>query len=231
MERKIMLAGCSGIGKTTVAEWISEEYKIPFISGSFTALIESQRGKTHQEMMNEIASPTEIREREYQLFGQRMKIARRQESFVSDRSFLDSAAYYALKLAVNMPKCDVEDYLALCFQMSVKTTTHLIVLNYGYKDYEWDFEDNHKRITNPWFQLQVGSLIKDVSLNWVALSKPHQPKIIRGGWGRPEGKLLEDGDSVIGTFYSIDGNKLKYLILNSTQYETRKQIIKNFLNR
>ena len=223
-----MLAGVSGIGKTTVANWISETYGIPFKCGSFTALVESERGKTHKDMLDEPLTTKQRVDKEYKLLKARVALTT-EGNFVSDRSFLDTAAYFALKLSTDLPTCEIEDYLALCFQVAAKHTTHLILLNYGYDNYGWDFENNNLRIVNKWFQLQVGNLMRDVLDNWDYLSDKYYPQSLTNIMEEDKGAIYQDS-SYSGTYYSSEGNKFRYLILNSTGYETRENIIKNFLS-
>ena len=71
--KRIGFAGPSGIGKTTLAKWISEEYKIPFISSSYSDLIPETKNITHEEMVN-----MPLFMKEYQLLNKRRNLYAKQ---------------------------------------------------------------------------------------------------------------------------------------------------------
>ena len=47
-----MFVGPAGIGKTTLAKYISEKYGIPFISGSMTDLLPATKDLSHIEIFD-----------------------------------------------------------------------------------------------------------------------------------------------------------------------------------
>lgn len=216
---KICFAGASGTGKSTLAQYISNEYGLPFLSGSYTDLVPGEKGKTHQDILKD-TDPKSIHRKEWQLLNLRVKAWKEQVKFVTDRSLLDSATYGALKLAKDLPKCEIEDFIIACFQLQAKFTTHLIYLPYQMCHYfHWDFEDNGKRITNPWFQLQVGNLMDDALEYWCRNSQGEVVKHPYNWFG--EAKVFK---------LVINGNELKVLKLNTLDLNQRQQIINQFLS-
>ena len=156
---KICFAGVSGSGKTTLAKHFEKELNLPFISGSYTELVEGEQGKTHQQILAETGT-SEVVKKEWQLINHRVKNFRVNQKFITDRSLLDSATYGALKLAKDLPKCDIEDLITTCLQLQTSFTSHLIYIPFNIHDYgEWEFEDNGKRITNNYFQWQISQIM------------------------------------------------------------------------
>ena len=50
---RINFTGVSGIGKTTLAKWVAEEFKIPFLSGSYSDLVPSTKDMPHKNMITQ----------------------------------------------------------------------------------------------------------------------------------------------------------------------------------
>jgi len=49
MHKRIMITGASGVGKTTLASHISEQYDLPFVTSSAKAIWPRFGFKNHQE--------------------------------------------------------------------------------------------------------------------------------------------------------------------------------------
>ena len=54
--KRIFICGPSGTGKTTLGEWISQTYRIPFITTSSKPLWEKHGIKSHLDLLNKGAS-------------------------------------------------------------------------------------------------------------------------------------------------------------------------------
>ena len=87
---KIQLTGCSGVGKTTLAKYISQEYGISFVSGSYSDLVPQTRNEKHADMITK--DPKLIYEQDHQVLNLRHKQLRNLYNFVTDRSYVDSIA-------------------------------------------------------------------------------------------------------------------------------------------
>lgn len=218
---KICFAGVSGSGKTTLAKHFEKELNLPFISGSYTELVEGEQGKTHQQILTETRT-SEMVKKEWQLINHRVKNFRVNQKFITDRSLLDSATYGALKLAKDLPKCDIEDLITTCLQLQTSFTSHLIYIPFNIFDYgEWEFEDNGKRIINPWFQLQVGNMMEDIFTYWKT------NRVFVGNIDIKDERGMDAGD-----VYKLNVGKhyLHVLRLTTWDKELRIKTIRKFIN-
>lgn len=157
---RIMFAGPSGIGKTTLAKYVSNMLGIPFISGSMSDLIPSTKDTLHVDILNK--SPKDLYEEDYALINLRNKSFKELHSFVTDRSYLDSAAYFIYKQSKHQPQCEIDQFLGICQRLLVEQCDLLILVNMlpNKKVMEhWSVEDNNKRIVNTYFQMEISSLM------------------------------------------------------------------------
>ena len=93
-----MFAGPSGFGKTTLAKWVSEQSGVPFESGSLSDLIPQTKEVSHKDMLARDAK--DLYTEDFQLLNLRNKLFVDKDQYVSDRSYLDSAAYFLYKSSV-----------------------------------------------------------------------------------------------------------------------------------
>ena len=84
-------------------------------------------------------------------------------NLISDRSYVDSAAYLIQKLSHRIPECDMEDFIEKCKILNLIQTTHLIFIEYtrSYWD-RWKMEDNGKRVINRFYQEQVSEIMRNI---------------------------------------------------------------------
>ena len=160
--KRIMMAGPSGIGKTTLAKWLVDEHPslgYEFVSGSVSDLIPQTKELSHKAML-ERDSKTLYME-DYQILDLRRKLFREYQLFVSDRSYLDSLTYFMYKQADKQPSCELEQFSRLCSMILVQQCDLLVVFDFkpGYID-QWLTEDNNKRITNNYFQAEISGIMK-----------------------------------------------------------------------
>lgn len=160
-----MFAGPSGIGKTTLAKYVSDIYEIPFISGSVSELIKDTTNLTHLEMLQR--NPSDLAMEDWQIMGLRNKLFKNKSDFVTDRSYADLAAYYWYKQDKHLPNCEVENFFEYCKTLMESQCDLLIFcpLNlYNLKD--WSTEDNKKRITNNYFQVHISNMMAELIAHW-----------------------------------------------------------------
>ena len=105
---RIMFAGPSGIGKTTMAQVVSRDYNIPFYSGSMRDLMPDMKELTHQDMLREDRMVQY--QKDFQLLNLRNKKFENMENYVTDRSYLDSAAYFIFKQSNFQPQCEIDHF-------------------------------------------------------------------------------------------------------------------------
>lgn len=217
---KINFAGPSGIGKTTMAKWLSEELNIPFVSGSYSDLIPSTANIRHKDMISK--DPQEIHTQDTQLLNLRNKLFGSYPEMVSDRSYLDSAAYHINKLSHHLKECDTDSFIDICKSLTLVTISHLIVLPLSINNWkEWEMEDNQKRVLNRYYQREISLLLLDQLNQWnlsvetiERLNSDISPYSYRGYL-----KLSKEDK----TFYT------HVLVVNSLDIDERKAIIKEWL--
>lgn len=219
-----MMAGASGTGKTTLCNHFKDVYS--FISGSVSDLLPDTKDIPHKDML---ARPSNDLVREdYQILNLRNKIFSQEESFISDRSFLDSAAYFLYKQADKLPQCEVEQFLDLCRMCLSRECTHLIYLPFTMTMFnEWVTEDNGKRITSRYFQMEISRIMAMVLDIWGYKTTGSFDKLNQSGFKMP--KYLTEGwkEGEIVTPYGTT----KILVLKEVNLQNRIDIIKQWLRK
>lgn len=218
---KINFAGPSGIGKTTMAKWLSKELNIPFVSGSYSDLIPSTASMYHRDMISK--DPQEIHTQDTQLLNLRNKLFGSYPEMVSDRSYLDSAAYHINKLSHHLKECDTDSFIDICKSLTLVTISHLIVLPLSIHSLKkWEMEDNKKRVLNRYYQREISTLLLD-QLNLWDLSIEKTERVssldISDYYYKGYLKLTKEDK----TFYT------HVLVVNSIDMDERKAIIKEWL--
>lgn len=164
-----MFVGPSGIGKTTLAKFIETKYGIPFISGSMSDLMPDTKEMHHAEFLHQEYG--ELLNKDYQLLNLRNKLFKDKETFVTDRSYVDLAAYFIYKQSTNIPECEVDAFLDICKDLTVQQCDLLIYLPLSmYNMKEWPMEDNKKRIINRYYQAQMSDIMGNLLTQWSTLS-------------------------------------------------------------
>lgn len=222
---KIMFLGPSGSGKTTLARFIEEEFGIPFISGSYSDLVPSTRDVKHVDMLNK--SSNQLYSEEHQLLSLRAKEFRDIPEMVSDRSYLDNLSYFIFKLSQGTDQCDTEAFRDNVIQLLDRDCTHIIFIPYTDKMIStWKVEDNHKRVTNIFFQWQISQIMWGL-ISYFGYKKNIFKKLFFN---------MNTGNIYPHCATSLDNNcrstyhkPIKVLILDDSSLEKRKQDIRRFL--
>jgi hypothetical protein len=228
-----MFAGCSGCGKTTLAKWIGDEYEMGFYSGSMSDLIESTKEIPHSDMLGR--DKDILYKEDYQLLNLRNKLFKNRYCFVTDRSYLDSAAYFIYKQSKSIPSCEIEQFLGNCSALIANQCDLLVFIDFV-PDLvnKWVTEDNNKRITNNYFQIQISSLM-NATLRLMGYETLYQmdhvkKKVTGNILKRLLGNHIEYlryGDE-FGRIRSIYGNT-DVLIIREPNLELRKHLLRSIL--
>lgn len=223
---RIMFAGPSGIGKTTLAKFVEsigggDEPIWNFISGSVSDLLPNTKNETHHDMLSH--DKKELYTQDFQILNLRKKLFANSDSFVSDRSFLDSAAYFLYKQSDSIPQCEMDHFLELCKMCLCQYCDKLIILNFTpYLIKNWVMEDNNKRVLNKYFQAEISYIIKLILDTWgVSFSNKIQT-ISKSVFG-PSYPLIHGGYR-FGILESIYGS-CDILVIDEPELDIRKQII------
>lgn len=233
--QRILLAGPSGVGKTTVANYLAEEMGLKFISGSVSDLLPKTKEMPHAEML--ARDSKDLYMEDFQILNLRNKLyGGMEEPFVSDRSFLDSAAYFLYKQADKVPACEVEHFLELAKMSTLKHCDCLILFEYTQEMFnDWVIEDNKKRVTSKYFQMEISRIMDMVLDLWGVKWDHYRVQSLRDHTsnsliGRIFGTELQLGNSVsIGELSSLYGTTT-VLVIREANKQLREKILKIILN-
>lgn len=169
---KVFILGPAGIGKTTLSEFISKRYRIPFIQGSSKVLWEKYQVNSHKELLN---LPLEKAiEFQYELLETRVRDTYEVENYVSDRSVIDNAVYFLLQNSHQLPQNEVEAYINTCSihldDFLSDPTVKFIYLSAPKKGYP--LEDDGMRINHLYYQdWVVGSMFDRIIMDKLLTKK------------------------------------------------------------
>lgn len=146
---RIGIAGCAGTGKSVLADKLSKELGLPFLPAkSITTDILNRDGYDYasgQPVEKFLATD----EHQAEIF-KRTREQQSVEAFVTDRTFIDLAAYAILEMD-NREK--VERYVEDCRKL-VSRYTHIVFCPWENKE----ILNNQKRTLDPWYQFAVHSV-------------------------------------------------------------------------
>lgn len=222
---RVMLAGPSGIGKTTLARWLSEVSGVKFISGSMSNLLPETKDITHHELLSE--NNKKLILQDYQLISVRHRVFGTSGSYITDRSYLDSAAYFIYKQSKFESNCTLSDFIYTCKQLICSDCDVIILLSL---DNPLDFmiEDNHKRITNSYFQVQISKLC-EIALKVMGYRETLEKAYIDCKWWNPIRKPLSKPYRVGYINHPVSDKPIKVVIIPNLVQNEREEILKEVL--
>lgn len=228
---RIMFAGPSGIGKTTMANFVSNSLAGPeFISGSMSNLMSDTKNITHKDIITQ--DKKDLYQQDYQLINLRNKLFHDKPEFTTDRSYLDSAAYFIYKQDTSIPQCEIEHFVNLCKMLLNDHCDCLIFLNIhpGWAN-EWTVEDNNKRICNVFFQAHISAIMNMVlgMMGYRKIRSTYNYRSVRETLPKFIRSLVElDYGFEEGVISSTKGKTYVYII-NEPNHKIREDILQLIL--
>lgn len=199
---------------TTLAKDIAEILKIPFVSGSYSDLVPETRHVKHTDMIQEDAKS--IYEKDFRLLSGRHKACKDLYRYISDRSYLDGAAYFIHKLSHRIAECETKDFIEKCIALTHEEATHIIFIPFTTNYiHNWAMEDNNKRVLNRYFQYEISSVMKSL-LPLFGFVKSHFYSF--------------RFNNTVGELVNEYPGRVKLMILNEMDYEKRLYSILKFLS-
>lgn len=227
--KRIMFAGPSGYGKTLLSRWLSDETNIGWISGSVSDLVPSTKDMPHKDMLSR--DEKDLYKEDYQILNLRNKLFKDKESYITDRSYIDSAAYFMYKQADKIPACEIEQFFSYCNMLLCQQCDLLIMLHFVPSMInKWVTEDNGKRITNNFFQVEISYLMRYVLdyFGFKGIKEYEYTKYGKHWWSQfihPE--FIRYGFEH-GEITSVYGNT-QVLVINEPSLAVRKDILKSYV--
>lgn len=227
----LLLAGASGVGKTTLAKSILElgVPNLVFSSGSTSDLLPLTKGISHKDMLNR--SDEDLLKEDYQIITMRkrniLSINENDYNVIMDRSFLDSAAYFFYKQLNRIPPCELEHFLNICKELTVKLCPKLVFIPFTTSMLDsWVIEDNNKRIKDKYFQFHISKIMDQVLDIWGAT--PEEIYYDMPNKWYETRKHLDEGFG-IREIKSVYG-KTQILVLREVNMNNRIELVKKFIN-
>lgn len=112
---RICIAGPSGTGKTTLAKYIAETYKIPFITTSTKPLWEKHSINSHAELISRcFQNPQWGLDFQKEVLDWRVEKLYGKLDFVTDRSPLCNLTYFLMQNSQTLGEAETESYINDC---------------------------------------------------------------------------------------------------------------------
>lgn len=146
---RIGIAGCSGTGKSVLAEKLAAEFDIPFLpSKDITGDILQREGYDYSsgQQVEKFLATNKLQNEILRRTTKQQSI----ESFVTDRTALDLAAYAIIEMEGPL---NVKKYIDSCKELT-KVYDYIIFCPWQH----CDIVDNKRRTLDPWYQFTVHSV-------------------------------------------------------------------------
>ena len=165
---KVAFCGPSGGGKTTLAEFISEKFNIPYIRGSASHIMNDEDKQFltglgynftgHKEVIEKSGNIELIYNFENIVRQRRKELIINNPAFITDRSPVDNIVYFLLQASYGMGDFATASFIEECKGV-MPELTHVIYIRSVNPN---GIEDNKSRIVNREYQRMVDSVFSMV---------------------------------------------------------------------
>lgn len=162
--KKIAISGTSGVGKTTLAKYISEKYNIPFVTMSTKPLWDKLGITSHEDILKRSAEDKHwALQFQDLILDERERLDKENNTYVTDRGPIDNIVYFLLQCSQYVTELNTHSYIQRCLELQ-KNITHQIILPFTE---EVVLEQDNKRISNPYYQMTVDSVFSQVYRRYI----------------------------------------------------------------
>ena len=158
---KIMFSGPSGVGKTTLSNFVAEQYNIPFITTSTKPLWDKYEITSHRELISRtIMDPQWGIDFQYEALFMRAKVIKENENFVTDRSPIDNIVYFLMQVTPFVSDSDTREYISSALAtIAPYLEDDLLIFDVEFNN-RTVLEDDGKRIAGFMYQEQVQNVFR-----------------------------------------------------------------------
>lgn len=183
---RLFISGVSGIGKTTLAQRVSQEYDIPFIVGSTKMIWHKYGIKSHKEIISMCINQPKIGYQfQMEIIDYRLEMMQTHKEFVTDRSPVDNVVYMLTQMGHTLTEDEFYSYLekAKIAYNNFEDVKHLhLAANYNTLN-SLAIEDDNMRISSRYFQLTINSVFEMVIKgNWLDIRQKDLQYIDTWDW-------------------------------------------------
>lgn len=160
MDLRIGIVGCAGTGKSSLANELSKRLELPFLAARH--ITQSILDRDGYDYCSGIQIERFLAEanRQREIISRTVEEHRNCEGFITDRTFIDLAAYAVCELHDNEIKL-LKTILDEC-NKNVSIYTHIFICRWQ----EGPITNNNRRTLNPWYQFQIYALELGLIEEW-----------------------------------------------------------------
>lgn len=166
--KRVALIGASGVGKTTLAKYLSTEFELPYLNTSSSDLWEQFGFFSHEDVQMAVyENPQKLYKLQEKILEIRNANYFSRTSFITDRSPIDQCAYFLNYFQISNP-IDKFSFINRLKPQANKVDAYIFV-RYNNEI----IENDGKRIIDPLYQLGIDSLMGMViDKNLLDIDKP-----------------------------------------------------------
>jgi len=187
MDKRIFITGPSGMGKTTLAEYIEEKHGIPFISTSARKLWSTYGFKDHEQAHQlSVLNPSKGFNYQLDVLNDRTEALIKSDTWVCDRSPIDNFVYFMVSIAPLITGAETKAFLSKVRAL-MSIGTHLIITPYSE-----DIQLTDHRIKNRYYHMMTNKLMDWALWDPIIEASRIEKRLILAKWDLRERKRLID---------------------------------------